>query len=102
MGLFSRNRTYSFANVKRMLQTDKYANYVAIPVSEGKYKLLQEEKEILESRERRIQKDRRQEKFRDEITGNGAYQNLGRISSNYNNYKNLNQYQQEDIFDLRR
>ena len=91
MGIFSRKKTYSFANAKKMLQTDIYANYIAVPVDNDRYKL------VLEQREDK--KTKKVDKFRIELARKGIYQNA-EATKNYNNYQVAKRYQKGNYTSL--
>lgn len=92
MGLFNRNKkqekTYTFKEVTKLIQTKGYEDYVAIPVGDSKYLFVQEQKEQTYN----ARKD-----FLNRISNNGAYAN----NRNYNDYQNAKRYNPHRGLDIR-
>lgn len=92
MGLFNRNKeqekTYTFKEVTRLIQTKGYEDYVAIPVGDSKYLF------VLEQREQNYNAHK---EFVNRMSNNGAYAN----NRSYNNYQSAKRYNPYRVLDIR-
>lgn len=102
MGIFSRgkNKIYSLSDAMKMLKTERFANYTAIPVNEENtmYRLIPEENALKQAREVRKMENRyanQKEQFSSRITGNGSYKDIG--LPNYNDYQSKSKNQEMDF-----
>ena len=87
MGFFRRNgsqKTYTFKEVTKLINTQGYENYVAIQLENGKYLFVPEQREKVAYN---AHKD-----FVNRMSNNGAYTN----NRSFNNYQQAKGYQAKD------